>query len=27
LREYEVIDEFGELVTTGSYWIELELPE
>lgn len=27
LREYEVTDEFGELVTTGSYWIELELPE
>lgn len=27
LRYYEVIDEFGELVTTGTYWVELELAE
>ena len=27
LRQYEVIDEFGELITSGTYWIELELPE
>jgi prepilin-type N-terminal cleavage/methylation domain-containing protein len=27
LRQYEVIDEYGELITTGTYWVELELPE
>lgn len=27
LRQFEVIDEFGEVVTTGSYWIVLDLPE
>ncbi len=27
LRQYEVIDEFGELITSGTYWVELELPE
>jgi len=27
LRQYEVIDEYGELITTGTYWMELELPE
>ncbi len=27
LRQYEVIDEFGELITSGTYWIELDLPE
>ena len=27
LRQYEVLDKFGEPVTVGSYWVELELPE
>ncbi len=27
LRQYEVIDEFGELITSGTYWVELDLPE
>ena len=27
LRQYEVIDEYGELITTGTYWVKLELPE
>lgn len=27
LRQYEVIDEDGEIVTTGTYWVKLELPE
>ena len=27
LRQYEIFDEYGELVTTGTYWVELELPE
>ena len=27
LRQYEVIDEYGELITTGTYWVDLELPE
>ena len=27
LREYEVFDEVGELITTGTYWVELELAE
>jgi len=27
LREYEVFDEIGELITTGTYWVELELAE
>ena len=27
LREYEVFDEAGELITTGTYWVELELAE
>ena len=27
LRQYDVVDEFGELITTGTYWVELELPE
>jgi len=27
LREYEMFDEVGELITTGTYWVELELAE
>ena len=27
LREYEVFDEVGGLITTGTYWVELELAE
>lgn len=27
LRQYEVFDDFGELITVGTYWVELELPE
>lgn len=27
LREYEVFDEVGELITSGTYWVELDLPE
>jgi prepilin-type N-terminal cleavage/methylation domain-containing protein len=27
LRQYEVIDEDGELITSGTYWIELDLAE
>lgn len=27
LREYEVFDEVGELITAGTYWVELELAE
>ena len=27
LRQYEVIDAYGELITTGTYWVELEFPE
>ena len=27
LRQYEIIDELGEFITTGTYWVELELPE
>ena len=27
LRQYEVIDKYGELITAGTYWVELELPE
>ncbi len=27
LREYEVFDEVGELITTGTYWVALELPK
>lgn len=27
LRQYEVIDEFGEVVTIGTYWVKLDLPE
>ena len=27
LREYEMFDEAGELITTGTYWVELELAE
>ena len=27
LREYEVFDEVGELITAGTYWVEMELPE
>ncbi len=27
LKAYEVFDEFGEVITSGTYWVELELPE
>ena len=27
LREYEVFDEVGELITAGTSWVEMELPE
>lgn len=27
LRRYEVLDELGEPVALGTYWVELELPE
>lgn len=27
LRGYEVFDEFGDVVASGTYWVELELPE
>lgn len=27
LRQYEVIDEDGELITLGTYWVELDLAE
>ena len=27
LNEYEIFDEFGEVITTGTYWVELDLPE
>ena len=27
LRQYEIVDENGEIVTTGTYWVMLELPE
>ena len=27
LREYEVFDEVGALITTGTYWVELEFAE
>ena len=27
LRQYEVLDEFGEPISVGTYWVELELPE
>ena len=27
LRQYEVIDEEGELITSGTYWVELDLAE
>lgn len=27
LREYEVFDEVGGLITTGTYWVKLELAE
>lgn len=27
LRQFEIIDETGEPITTGTYWITLELPE
>ena len=27
LRRYEVFDEYGELITTGTYWVQLDLPE
>jgi len=27
LREYEVFDDVGELITSGTYWVELDLPE
>ena len=27
LRQYEVLDEFGEILAVGTYWVELELAE
>jgi prepilin-type N-terminal cleavage/methylation domain-containing protein len=27
LRQYELIDEFGEVIHVGTYWVELELAE
>ena len=27
LREYEIMDDVGDVVTTGTYWVKLELPE
>ena len=27
LRQYEVVDEYGELIATGTHWVKLELPE
>lgn len=27
LRQYEVLDETNQLILTGSYWLELDLPE
>jgi len=27
LNEYEIFDEFGEVITTGTYWVELDFPE
>lgn len=27
LRGYEILDDDGEVAVTGSYWVELELPE
>lgn len=27
LRQYEVLDDFGDIVAVGTYWVELELAE
>lgn len=27
LREYEIFDELGEVIATGTYWVELDLAE
>lgn len=27
LRQFEVLDEFGEPIASGSYWVDLEFPE
>ena len=27
LRQYELLNEYGEVMTEGTYWVELDLPE
>lgn len=27
LKQFEIIDEFGEVVSVGTHWVKLELPE
>ena len=27
VRQYELLDEYGEVMTQGTYWVELDLPE